>query len=1841
MAAGAFGYPFAVGSNVEAQEAYNGPTLSAHDAAKAALLGVPEAAIGAYPFARVGGMVAQGVKGSLLHEATSQAAAQAVASAGQDFIAQQMGDPNRKMVDRMSEMMQSILTGGVTGALMGAGVHALAPSAKTPPPDLGNKPMADMVDAALGKQLLLPPPEQPPKQLLLPPPERTVPIPEPVQGLGSQEPIVPPAPPIEGEVLNQRLLPPPERVATVSPDLESDRVHEPTNAAVTTGFDAKGNPILGPAPIELGPTRVGEPPVETPSPPPVSAVAEKSSQTEQTVPPVNPMDEVREAAKGRLPQPVKDLLADPKATPEALETLLRDRFKSSEIGGPVSAGKPLLDLAKHIGVLDGDGNLNAPKAAEPANPAVAPLEALRADPEVQASPTLAAKVGAALDTAKTPTPSPAAVDIVAKLLAAKPKTVAAPTTAPETIASKEVSVKQISPGAWRVAINGKTQEGTKIFNSRSEAQDEANGRVVQEQYLASQAGRDPTLTIRPVDKMRVSREMMKTLTAAREAPPPQTFPQTPEAKAAAAKTASADAAWLTPPKTQAEAVARTAAPPRAATTDFFNQVEKAFDQDKDPLSGPRSVQPQTQAGVDMEHITDSKGALKDNLAYLQRNGGSGLEKTVANMLLRHGVDAPMRIADDSTMPATAGGQYDPASNTITLRPGQASGQLVLHEAVHAATTKAIEAGGPAAKDMTQLYDTMKARSPDNDAYGLQNVHEFVAEAHTNPEFQDFLRSHPADPSLPEQPKTLWQAFKNVVAKIIGARDGSERTMLDQVLETGNRLMGENKTAPETTMSPVYSAVDRVKKFEDMASGVKTAVNQQLNDKASTIKPAIQNMFKGVRDAPSIVRAWGKTIPSMVRSFAATKTTEARTNTWSKVGDAGYRPYATLDEANQQAFNNVAAVHVLGIDGRKPWEAQDPTLAKAKNAADLKARWSEAYRDWNRMAQTPGAQAAYGKMVDTTQLHAISALVQAMDAHVKALHPTVTQGFETDPGHVAQNDALGHDDPTLAKATMLKELTNRQAGIDAALNAAKLANKGETPAKLESLERFSRDAASTIKSLDGVPHFRLSHGDGDYFVSGALRLGPDGLPDQGAINEVNAAMEAAGFKGRQLEHNNANNALYTRTNTPAETDRLTAVFRDLQATGALSADKEIGHGPSQQAGRYGVGPAALHEAIAAMERGRPSPPDGASKEDVDRFNASWDQGIRDVTRLYQDLVPSSSFARINAKREDVQGYSKAMGESFREGVAPVSRVLAKQGMAAEKGAAIDGMRAEIVALKHSDMPTAQITMAQNAVNEMMLREMQSPISQPSGFAKMLMGLGQRMEIGTNPMYFLTLLTQNLTLSLPRLGSTVGFLQAAKSMGKATVPSFDVMRAMLKGPDGASAGMRMEVLTPLVKAGKITQGQADHLIQLDNQGAFHQSMTHAMTEHTDGAGWFAKVENWSRAMGLYAELQPRLQMALAARDAHAATGRTDDVRDFSYKMVDGSQLDWSRASTPRYVTAMGPFGAASPLMNQFMGYRIRLSTMLYHEMHDMIGGDTSDQRKAAGLFLAGHLAATTVLAGALGLPMVSVMASVYDKLADTLTGNHDHDIIASFRNHLSDVFGKPVAEAIARGAPRLAGLDLSHLGDQKIAPGSDMVMLLTEKRKFEDAEKDWLKNMAGSAVGMLAKDVLGLRDMSNGDYLRGAMKMAPEAMRGPIEALQQSLYGYRSMTGQKLQFSSNAATFALTAMGLDPSGVEEYNEANNAQLWLQIRYTEQTQNVTQHLALALSRGDMTDYQKWVGTAEQIREAHPGLPPIMSHLSQYLQRNYQQAGIANSMGLPIGVKPNDLAARGMLRGYNLQGQ
>ena len=155
LAAGAVAYPLMVGGNVQASEAARGP-LTSEQAAKAAVLGVPEAALAAWTGGKAAGVLSGGAKGTIAQHAASQAYTQALASAGQDFIAQQMGDPNRGFADRMSDIIHSAITGGITGGIVGGALHGVS---KLAPARLAAEPetIASVVDAALEPKLLPPP----------------------------------------------------------------------------------------------------------------------------------------------------------------------------------------------------------------------------------------------------------------------------------------------------------------------------------------------------------------------------------------------------------------------------------------------------------------------------------------------------------------------------------------------------------------------------------------------------------------------------------------------------------------------------------------------------------------------------------------------------------------------------------------------------------------------------------------------------------------------------------------------------------------------------------------------------------------------------------------------------------------------------------------------------------------------------------------------------------------------------------------------------------------------------------------------------------------------------------------------------------------------------------------------------------------------------------------------------------------------------------------------------------------------------------------------------------------------------------------------------------------------------------------------------------------------------------------------------------------------------------------------------------------------------------------------------------------------------------------------------
>lgn len=164
------------------------------------------------------------------------------------------------------------------------------------------------------------------------------------------------------------------------------------------------------------------------------------------------------------------------------------------------------------------------------------------------------------------------------------------------------------------------------------------------------------------------------------------------------------------------------------------------------------------------------------------------------------------------------GKYDPNTDEIVLR--RASGltnAVFLHEAVHAATAQAIYKSDTLTGVRKQGFDQLKelyeyskkaldgVTAEDGSLYGLDTLHEFVAEAMTNPLFQAHLRKI----GYKASPYSLWTRFTQALRKLFNITNDKsiESNVFNEVLLATDALMPGGITGKEdmTTGMPALPA----------------------------------------------------------------------------------------------------------------------------------------------------------------------------------------------------------------------------------------------------------------------------------------------------------------------------------------------------------------------------------------------------------------------------------------------------------------------------------------------------------------------------------------------------------------------------------------------------------------------------------------------------------------------------------------------------------------------------------------------------------------------------------------------------------------------------------------------------------------------------------------------------------------------------------------------------------------------------------------------------------------------------------------------------------------------------
>lgn len=161
------------------------------------------------------------------------------------------------------------------------------------------------------------------------------------------------------------------------------------------------------------------------------------------------------------------------------------------------------------------------------------------------------------------------------------------------------------------------------------------------------------------------------------------------------------------------------------------------------------------------------------------------------------------VTDDS-----AGGSYDRASETITIGKGvppKTAVRVLAHEGAHAIVSHALDKPNkeqkPYVKNLNNLYEAVKNHESLKDEYGVQDVHEFVSEGFSNPEFQKKLGK------IEYKGTTAWGNFTNAVAKLLKLKKDTALTELLSNTEALEAIQADRKAKGRKFDLPAQHAND--------------------------------------------------------------------------------------------------------------------------------------------------------------------------------------------------------------------------------------------------------------------------------------------------------------------------------------------------------------------------------------------------------------------------------------------------------------------------------------------------------------------------------------------------------------------------------------------------------------------------------------------------------------------------------------------------------------------------------------------------------------------------------------------------------------------------------------------------------------------------------------------------------------------------------------------------------------------------------------------------------------------------------------------------------------------------
>ena len=1161
----------------------------------------------------------------------------------------------------------------------------------------------------------------------------------------------------------------------------------------------------------------------------------------------------------------------------------------------------------------------------------------------------------------------------------------------------------------------------------------------------------------------------------------------------------------------------------------------------------------------------------------------------------------------------------------------------------------------------------------NEINALADVNEIISWGLTNPDMQEYLDSIPYSPK-----QSMWDKFVDVVRKILGLPTNSV-TALDALLHVSEAIItapeaelrtvwGRNRTDSSMAAmraAPTEGNVSAANRTAQATNATTQSLAQTATEFVNKLNPRdfankAQRMVLGWLSHNQVDRNYGERVPGTLEHSDAHRSRVAIRSRFEQMGSDAYQSFEQLEKANPKAAERVgqlmATTTEFQLDTNKSWD-EHTWLHDDPNAKALERLHGEAVKLANDLKRGDGAGwKVYSNFRALNEAQNFARMAVGLHSLV-ATDPELSLGVDT--GWVSPADAFAQtelSDPAAIRTYWAKALDDQVAAATefvrekrGELATASVADQRAIGQRLTPVEQQISSILEAKAAMARAPYFHLGR-FGDHFGSAEIRKGEDGRVDPEAQRKVAEALEAAGFTHAQISADNTRPNIALRFDTRDQAEAFRDLALQLQKQGLLS-EKAIKAGPRDMTS-FGTSdelPAFVNSFIQNLETSPMFAEEpGMSDSDKAALRRQLNQMKQAAIDTYVESQPDTSISKMLARRHTVAGYDKNMVRNWAHRWRVGSLNIANQASAPRFNRAFTDMKAqyndELVAnrldAQGQPLPPGDPYTVLNVMNELKMRDARVPVDETADVFDKMRAFAHSYFLGLSPAYGLINMTQLGVTALPEMAKKHGYTKSFHAMRRASTQALAIVKAV--GSEAAKLGWKhwgdVAITDNVLKKAGIDDKTREFIQHMLATGTIDiGSMARSLGQVADDKGVGGTTDTYlklSSSIGLYTETFSRLVTALAARDLHGGYGL--EAQKYATKTVSEAMFDYQTWNTARQLGKKGFLGPVTPLLTQFMSYQVQITEKLYSEAMDAFGkarpGESAEAAKQrqteARRFLMGHLAAVTTLAGSLGLPFATVFATVIERMVDATDDDDEpFDATAAYRNFLSSVFGKEVAEVVARGAPRALGFDISQrAGEQNLLPFSEF---FADRRSWKDAVSDSAGRSLGAVPSMLINVLDGGGQIADGDLLGGMKTMLPVAYKGPTEVYRMTTEGYVDSKGNRLPMSPTASSYLWQLLGFSPAAKAEYGEARAEQAARRGQLQREAGKLRTSIVRAVLSGDTDSARSLVADAMQFDEANPEFAIIPS-LGASVAASRQAQAQSRALNVPMGVSMRDVAGQ-----------